>query len=66
LTFVMLVSLGGCDPQVKAHVAGNIRIGNDRSRLIDVVTQLLPYIGYPRALNGLRAIDEATASPAQA
>jgi 4-carboxymuconolactone decarboxylase len=27
-------------------------------RLIDVVTQLLPYIGYPRTLNALRAIDE--------
>jgi 4-carboxymuconolactone decarboxylase len=28
------------------------------ARLIDVITQLLPYIGYPRTLNGLRAIDE--------
>jgi 4-carboxymuconolactone decarboxylase len=33
-------------------------MGNDRARLIDVVTQLLPYIGYPRTLNALRAIDE--------
>jgi len=29
-----------------------------RELLIDVVTQLLPFIGYPRSLNGLRAIDE--------
>jgi 4-carboxymuconolactone decarboxylase len=58
LTFVFLVSLGGCEPQVKAHVSGNLRIGNDRERLIDVVTQLLPYIGYPRSLNALRVIDE--------
>jgi len=58
LTFAFLISLGGCDPQVKAHVAGNLRIGNDRKRLIDVVTQLLPYIGYPRSLNALRTIDE--------
>jgi 4-carboxymuconolactone decarboxylase len=59
LTFSMLAALGGCDPQVRAHVAANVRVGNDRARLIDVVTQLLPYIGYPRALNALRAIDEA-------
>lgn len=26
---------------------------------IDAVTQLLPFIGYPRSLNALRAIDEA-------
>ena len=63
LTFSMLVALGGCDPQVKAHVAANLHVGNSREHLIDVVTQLLPYIGYPRALNGLRAIGEV--APAQ-
>jgi 4-carboxymuconolactone decarboxylase len=62
LTFSMLVALGGCDPQVKGHVAANLHVGNDRARLIDVMTQLLPFIGYPRTLNGLRAIDEVTAS----
>jgi 4-carboxymuconolactone decarboxylase len=62
LTFSMLVGLGGCDAQVKGHVAANLNVGNDRARLIEVVTQLLPFIGYPRALNGLRAIDEVTAS----
>ena len=62
LTFSMLVSLGGCEPQVKGHVAANIRVGNDRARLIDVLTQLLPFIGYPRTLNGLRVLDEVTGS----
>jgi 4-carboxymuconolactone decarboxylase len=58
LTFSMLVSLGGCEAQVKGHVAANVHVGNNRARLIDVMTQLLPFIGYPRMLNGLRAIDE--------
>jgi hypothetical protein len=40
-------------------------VGNDRAKLIDVLTQLLPFIGYPRTLNGLRAIDEITASGAE-
>ena len=39
LTFVLLVAHGGCDPQVKGHVSGNLNVGNDRSRLIEVVTQ---------------------------
>ena len=64
LTLSILVALGGCDVQARGHVAANLRVGNDRARLIDVVTQLLPFIGYPRALNGLRAIDEA--APLQA
>jgi 4-carboxymuconolactone decarboxylase len=63
LTFVMLISVGGCEPQVKGHVTGNLRMGNDRARLIAVVTQLLPYIGYPRTLNALRAIDEVVPPP---
>jgi 4-carboxymuconolactone decarboxylase len=58
LTFSMLVALGGCEPQMKRHIAANLHIGNDRAKLIDVLTQLLPFIGYPRTLNGLRAVDE--------
>jgi 4-carboxymuconolactone decarboxylase len=58
LTFSMLVALGGCEAQVKGHVAANVRVGNDRARLIEVLTQLLPFIGYPRTLNGLRALDD--------
>ena len=60
LTFSMLVALGGCEPQVKAHVLANLHVGNDRKRLIDVLTQLLPFIGYPRTLNGLRVVVVAT------
>jgi len=58
LTFAMLVSLGGCDPQVKGHVAANLNVGNGRPELISVITVLLPFIGYPRTLNGLAAINE--------
>ena len=58
LTFSMLVAQGGCDPQVAGHVAANVNVGNDRAVLIDVLTQLLPFIGYPRMLNGLRMVNE--------
>ena len=61
LTFSMLVALGGCEAQVRGHVAANLHVGNNRARLIDVLTQLLPFIGYPRTLNALRVVDEVTA-----
>jgi 4-carboxymuconolactone decarboxylase len=64
LTFAMLVSLGGCEPQVKGHVAANLRVGNDRAVLLSVLTQILPFIGYPRTLNGLRVLDEAAPAAA--
>jgi 4-carboxymuconolactone decarboxylase len=40
-------------------VAGNLNVGNNRQQLIDVITVLLPFIGYPRALNALAAVNEA-------
>ena len=60
LTFAMLASLGGCDAQVKGHVVGNLNVGNDRARLLSVLTVLIPFIGYPRTLNALAALDEIT------
>lgn len=58
LTLAMLVSLGGCEPQVRGHVAANLNVGNGRARLLEVITTLLPYIGYPRTLNALRVLNE--------
>lgn len=58
LTFVYILSMGGADSQVRAHITGNLRTGNDRKKLIAVVTALVPYIGYPRSLNALSALDE--------
>jgi 4-carboxymuconolactone decarboxylase len=58
LTFSMLLSLGGCEPQLKGHIQGNLNLGNDKGVLLSVVTQLIPYVGYPRALNAIRCISE--------
>jgi 4-carboxymuconolactone decarboxylase len=62
LTFSMLVALGGADPQVKGHVAANLNVGNDRGTLLGVLTVLLPFIGYPRTLNGLAVLNQLTAA----
>ena len=58
VTFSLLVSLGGCEPQVKGHIAGIVYLGNDKAVLLAVVTQLLPYIGYPRTLNAIGCLNE--------
>jgi len=58
LTFSMLASLGGCEPQLAGHVAANLAVGNDRTVLLGTLTQLLPFIGYPRTLNALRVVDD--------
>ena len=58
LTFSILVSLGGCESQVKGHIQGNVNVGNNKDTLLAVVTQLLPYIGYPRTLNAIACLNE--------
>ena len=47
ITFCFLSAQGGCEPQLTSHAAANMRIGNDKAFLIKVVSQCLPYIGYP-------------------
>ena len=58
LTFSMLLALGGCEPQLKGHIQGNLTVGNDKERLLSVITQLVPYVGYPRTLNAIRCLNE--------
>lgn len=59
ITFCFLAAQGGCEPQLTSHAAANMRIGNDKAFLIKVISQCLPYIGYPRSLNALRCVNAA-------
>lgn len=59
ITFCFLAAQGGCEPQLTSHAAANMKIGNDKAFLIKIVSQCLPYIGYPRSLNALRCVNEA-------
>lgn len=62
LTFAMLAAMGGCEPQLAAHVVGNVAVGNVRAVLVSTLTHLLPFIGYPRTLNALRIVNEGTSA----
>lgn len=59
ITFCFLSAQGGCEPQLIAHAKGNMNLGNDKAFLIKVVSQCLPYIGYPRSLNAVSCINKA-------
>lgn len=61
ITFCFIAAQGGCEPQLTSHAAGNMRVGNDKVFLIKIISQCLPYIGYPRSLNALRCVNEAAA-----
>lgn len=58
ITFCILATLGGCENQLRGHVQGNFNVGNTKEILIDALTILLPYIGFPRTLNALAIVNE--------
>jgi 4-carboxymuconolactone decarboxylase len=51
---------GSPTAEAKGHVAANLSVGSGRGVLLAVITQLLPFIGYPRSLNALRVLNEMT------
>jgi len=59
VTFCYLAAQGGCEPQLTAHAKGNMNMGNSKDFLVKVVSQCLPYIGYPRSLNAISCINKA-------
>lgn len=59
ITFCFLAAQGGCEPQLTAHAKGNMNLGNDKDFLIRVISQCLPYIGYPRSLNAVNCVNQA-------
>ena len=60
-TFCYIAAQGGCESQLRSHTAGNVQCGNDREFLIKVVSNNVPFIGYPRSLNAMAVVDEVTA-----
>ena len=59
ITFCFLAAQGGCEPQLTSHAVNNMKVGNDKAFLIKVVSQCLPFIGYPRSLNALACVNAA-------
>ena len=58
ITLSFLIAMGGAESQIKGHIAGNAKVGNNRQTLINLMTQLLPYVGYPRTLNAINCLNE--------
>lgn len=58
ITFCFLASMSGCEKQMKRHVVGCNKTGINKTEMVAAVTAMLPYIGFPRSLNAIDAINE--------
>jgi 4-carboxymuconolactone decarboxylase len=51
-----LATMGGCDPQLETHVHGAFNGGLTEAEIVEAVMTLIPYIGFPRALNAMAIV----------
>jgi 4-carboxymuconolactone decarboxylase len=58
VTVAALATLGTAAPQLRTHIGGALRCGVTREELIEILMQLVPYVGVAAAINGVAACRE--------
>ena len=58
LVLCLLTALGGTEAQLQSHTAGNLKAGNAVDVQIAAMIHCIPYVGFPRALNAIRIINQ--------
>lgn len=61
-----LATMGGCDAQLETHVHGAFNVGLTESEIVEVVMTLIPYIGFPKALNAMSVVKRVVEKRSQA
>lgn len=61
LTITILATLGNAKPQLAYHINCGLNIGISREEIIDIMTHISGYAGFPAALNGVATAKEVFA-----
>lgn len=51
-----LATMGGCDRQLETHVHGAFSVGLTENEIVEAVMTLIPYVGFPKALNAMAVV----------
>jgi len=55
VTVTALATMGTAAPQLRTHIQGALRCGVSREELVEVMMQLVPYVGVAAGINGVTA-----------
>ena len=58
ITITALAVLGNARPQLEYHIKAGLNIGLSKKEIIDIMTHISGYAGFPAALNGVNAAKE--------
>jgi len=61
LTITTLATLGNAKPQLAYHINCALNIGITRQEIVDIMTHISGYAGFPAALNGIATAKEVFA-----
>lgn len=53
ITLSSLLTQGGCENQLKVHIAGALNVGLSKNEIIETFLQCIPYVGFPKVLNAV-------------
>lgn len=57
-TIAMCTALGTAGPQLRVHLRAFLRVGGTREEVVQLITQMAGYAGFPAALNAMSAAAE--------
>jgi 4-carboxymuconolactone decarboxylase len=52
-TVAALAAMGTAQPQLKVHLQAALRVGATQKELVETIMQMIPYAGFPAALNAV-------------
>ena len=56
-----LTALGNAAPQLRVHIHAALNVGVTRKEVVEIITMMAVYAGFPAALNGMAAAKEVFA-----
>jgi 4-carboxymuconolactone decarboxylase len=62
VTVAALATLGSAAPQLRTHIGGALRCGVSREELVEIMMQLVPFVGDAAAINGVAACRDVFAA----
>ena len=57
-TVAALTVQGFALPELKVHVMGALNTGSSKAEILEIITQMIAYCGFPAATNALLAVKE--------
>lgn len=58
ITIGMLTVMGGCEPQLRAHITSALHVGIEPNQIVEVVLHSISYGGFARAINAMVVVKE--------